>query len=76
VKLLLDENLSPKLIASVSDLFPQSCHVEECGLSEASDDEVWNYAAKNGFVIVSKDSDFSDRSAPRQSTKSDLAANR
>jgi predicted nuclease of predicted toxin-antitoxin system len=63
VKLLLDENLSPKLIELVGDLYPESLHIEHCGLSEASDDEVWKYAVANGFAIVSKDSDFSDRSA-------------
>jgi predicted nuclease of predicted toxin-antitoxin system len=63
LKLLLDENLSPRLIASLSELYPESRHVEGCGLISASDDEVWSYAAKNGFSIVSKDSDFSERSA-------------
>jgi len=63
LKLLLDENLSPRLIASVGELYPESRHVEDCGLISASDDEVWSYAAKNGFSIVSKDSDFSERSA-------------
>jgi len=63
LKLLLDENLSPRLIASVGELYPESRHVEDCGLISASDDEVWSCAAKNGFSIVSKDSDFSERSA-------------
>lgn len=67
MKLLLDENLSPRLIASIVDLYPGSCHLEECGLISAPDDEVWRYAHENGFAIVSKDSDFSERSVLRGS---------
>lgn len=63
MKLLLDENLSPRLIASLNDLYPDSSHVEHCGLIAASDDEIWRYASEHGFAIVSKDSDFSERSA-------------
>jgi len=36
--------------------------VRELGLKEASDTIVWKYAKENGFVIVSKDSDFQQRS--------------
>jgi predicted nuclease of predicted toxin-antitoxin system len=63
LRLPLDENLSPRLATLICDLYPESCHVEDCGLLSASDDEVWQYAALNGFAIVSKDSDFSERSA-------------
>jgi predicted nuclease of predicted toxin-antitoxin system len=62
LKLLLDENLSPRLAALIGDLYPESCHVEDCGLINAPDDAVWRFAAENGFAIVSKDSDFSERS--------------
>ena len=30
------------------------------GLDAASDDEVWKAAAKNGYCLVSKDSDFNE----------------
>jgi len=62
VKLLLDENLSPRLAAALSDLYPGSQSVRECGLRGASDIEVWQFALDNGFAIISKDSDFSQRS--------------
>ncbi len=62
MKLLLDENLSPQLIAAISDLYPDSRHVRECGLDSTPDDIVWQYAKENSFAIVSKDSDFSERS--------------
>lgn len=63
MKLLLDENLSPRLARSIQDLFPGSAHVEDCGLGAAADAEIWLVALVNDFVIVSKDSDFYDRSA-------------
>jgi predicted nuclease of predicted toxin-antitoxin system len=62
VKLLFDENLSPRLVLSLSDIYPGSAHLRDCGLRGASDLEVWQYARENGFAIVSKDSDFSQRS--------------
>jgi predicted nuclease of predicted toxin-antitoxin system len=62
VKLLLDENLSPRLVASIGDLFPGSAHVENCGLLSAPYDQVWRFALENEFAIVNKDSDFSERS--------------
>lgn len=63
MKLLLDENLAPRLAAALSDLYPGSLHIRDCGLRGASDIEVWQYAQKKGFAIVSKDSDFSQRSS-------------
>jgi predicted nuclease of predicted toxin-antitoxin system len=62
VKLLFDENLSPQLIGLLSDLYPESTHVDQCGLGGNNDTAIWEYAKANGFTIVSKDSDFEERS--------------
>jgi predicted nuclease of predicted toxin-antitoxin system len=62
MKLLLDHNLPPSLINSLSNLYPGSLHVRTVGLDKASDSEIWAYAAKHNFVIASKDSDFYHRS--------------
>jgi predicted nuclease of predicted toxin-antitoxin system len=62
MKLLFDENLSPKLPRLLATLFPGSAHLRECGLRGQSDEEVWEYARAHGFTIVSKDSDFQQRS--------------
>jgi predicted nuclease of predicted toxin-antitoxin system len=61
MKLLFDENLSPKLPALVARPFPGSLHVRDCGLKGRSDEEVWEYALEEGFTIVSKDADFYQR---------------
>jgi predicted nuclease of predicted toxin-antitoxin system len=62
VKLLFDENLSPALVRRLGDLFTESAHVHDCALGSALDEEIWGYAASEGFIIVSKDLDFYDRS--------------
>jgi predicted nuclease of predicted toxin-antitoxin system len=61
VKLLLDENLSPRLVESLGDLYPGSQHVHAVGLGEADDSDVWNFAKAHGFAIATKDSDFAER---------------
>ena len=62
MKLLFDQNLSPRLPTTLADIFPKSIHVREVGLREADDELIWGYAKLHGFAIVSKDSDFQQRS--------------
>lgn len=61
MKLLLDQNISRKLVKDLQALFPESSHVYLLGLHQASDEEIWNYARQNGSTIVTYDSDFNDR---------------
>lgn len=58
--LLLDNNISPRLCKKLQPEFPGTVHVEDAGLDDSSDEEVWEYARKNGYTIVSKDSDFNN----------------
>ena len=58
MKLLFDENVSPRLVAGLSDVFPESVHVRDIGLARATDAVIWTYARDHHFTIVSKDSDF------------------
>jgi predicted nuclease of predicted toxin-antitoxin system len=62
VKLLLDQNLSPRLARALAAIYPDTTHVRDVGLQAADDDTVWAYASEHGFVIVSKDADFHQRS--------------
>ncbi|HEX6624814.1 MAG TPA: DUF5615 family PIN-like protein [Pyrinomonadaceae bacterium] len=62
MKLLFDENLSHKLVGLLADLYPDSIHVRDVGLKAADDPVVWEYAKRNGLMIVSKDSDMHQRS--------------
>jgi predicted nuclease of predicted toxin-antitoxin system len=67
VKLLFDENLPPRLADVLQDQFPGSAHVHSCGLGSADDEAIWEYAKREAFTIVSKDSDFQERSVLRGS---------
>ncbi len=49
MKLLFDENLSPHLVAGLSDVFPKSVHVRDAGLSRATDAAIWDYARSLAF---------------------------
>ena len=63
MKLLLDQNISHKLVKALAATFRGTSHVCVLGLHTASDEEVWKYARAKGFVIVTQDSDFSERGA-------------
>lgn len=65
MKLLLDQNLSPRLVRRLADLFPNSTHVVEVGLDHSLDREVWDYARQHEYLIVTKDVDFSEFSVLR-----------
>ena len=60
MKLLFDQNLSPKLVRRLADLYPDSTHVYLIELDTAPDPIIWEYARDNEFVIVTRDADFSD----------------
>ena len=67
MKLLFDQNLSPKLVNRLADLFPGSSHLQLSGLDCANDDQVWEHARLNGFAIVTKDADYNNMSVVRGS---------
>jgi predicted nuclease of predicted toxin-antitoxin system len=58
VKLLIDENLSPQLVEVLSRHYPGTRHVDQLGLRGKGDQEIWDRAARDDFVLVSKDNDF------------------
>ena len=62
MKLLLDENLSRRIVPFLQTAFPGSSQIALLGLEGANDSEIWQYAKDNGYVIVSRDSDFQERS--------------
>lgn len=62
MKLLLDENLSRKLVPFLQEDYPASTQVCLVGLERASDLEIRAYAAKHAYVLVTKDEDFRDLS--------------
>lgn len=57
-RLLFDENLAARLVPALSDAYPESAHLTDVGLLGAADLAIWDFAGRNGFVLVSKDEDF------------------
>ena len=62
MKLLFDQNLSYRLVIQLGDIYPDSQHVRNTGLKDADDGAIWEYARRQGYIIVSKDTDFHQRS--------------
>ena len=60
MKLLLDENLSRRLVPFIQDLYPNSTQVALVGLENTDDKLIRQYAIDNDFVIVTKDADYYD----------------
>ena len=58
MKLLLDENLSRRLVVPLLEKFPGSTQAALVGLQGATDFAVWEFARLQGYVIVTKDEDF------------------
>ncbi len=58
MKLLFDENLSPKFIPALELEYPGSIHVRALGLRGATDAAIWERARQEAYVIISKDNDF------------------
>lgn len=62
MKLLFDANVSHKLVRDLASEYPGSTHVRDVGLRSAEDLQIWDHARTQGLVIVSKDTDFRERS--------------
>ncbi len=58
MKLLLDQNLSYRLLDKLEPVYPGSTQAYTVGLDQTDDLAIWHYAKEQGFVIVTKDSDF------------------
>jgi hypothetical protein len=52
MKLLLDENLSRRLVPFLQHDYPGSNQVVLMGMESASDKEIWQRAKEDGYVIV------------------------
>jgi predicted nuclease of predicted toxin-antitoxin system len=52
VKLLIDENLSPELVAKCAQGGVYAVAVAHVGLSGSKDRAVWHYALESDFVVV------------------------
>jgi predicted nuclease of predicted toxin-antitoxin system len=60
VKILLDQNISFRVVPLLINTFKKVGQVRALGLEDASDSEIWSYALENNYTIVTFDSDFID----------------
>jgi len=58
LKLLLDQNISFRVLKLLPDSYKDSKHVTQVKLSGARDLEIWNFAKKEEYSIVTFDSDY------------------
>jgi predicted nuclease of predicted toxin-antitoxin system len=58
MKLLLDENLSRRIVPFIQESYPDSTQVALIGLEQVNDVEIRQYAIDNTFIIATKDADF------------------
>jgi predicted nuclease of predicted toxin-antitoxin system len=62
MKLLLDENLSRRLVPFLQHMYPYTSQVVLLGLESASDRAIWQVAKDDNYVIVTRDADFEELS--------------
>lgn len=55
---LIDNQLPQSLARFLASHGHKAEHVLDLGMDEADDRAIWDYAGKNGCVIVTKDEDF------------------
>jgi predicted nuclease of predicted toxin-antitoxin system len=61
VRFLVDAQLPPALARRLESLGHHAEHVADQGMTSASDNTIWEYAASVGAVIVTRDEDFAIR---------------
>ena len=57
MKLLLDQNLSHRLVKQLEREYPDSTQVGLLGMGQSQDRAIWEYAREEGYVSVTQDAD-------------------
>lgn len=60
MKLLFDQNIAFRITSKLADIFADCMHVSDCGLMDCDDIEIWDYARRSNYSIVTFDSDYFD----------------
>lgn len=60
MKLLFDQNISQRILKVLPEIYNGSTHVKMEGLINSPDRIIWEFAKKNGFIVVTQDSDFNE----------------
>jgi len=62
MKLLLDENLSRRIVPFIQNSYPDSTQVTLIGLERVNDIVIRQYAIDNDYIITTQDADFYEMS--------------
>ena len=62
MRLLFDQNLSRHLAQRLADTYPGATYVVHLGLEHADDLLLWATARRDGYISVTKDTDFQNGS--------------
>jgi predicted nuclease of predicted toxin-antitoxin system len=62
LKLLVDENLAPRLAGDLAGHFPGSILVGSAELGSTADTVIWEYTKAHQFTFLTKDKDFASLS--------------
>ena len=62
MKLLLDQNLSHRVVKTLLVKYPGTTQVSFIGLEAASDKAIWDCAQSEGYAIATLDADFHEYS--------------
>jgi len=60
MKLLFDLNISQRILKVLPEIYNGTIHVKMEGLINSPDRIIWDFAKKNGFIVVPQDSDFNE----------------
>jgi predicted nuclease of predicted toxin-antitoxin system len=60
MRFLFDQNISHRILKNLPGEFLDSTSVKKAGLINATDREIWEFAKKNNYIIVTQDSDFNE----------------
>ncbi|HLP50621.1 MAG TPA: DUF5615 family PIN-like protein [Chitinophagales bacterium] len=58
MNLLLDQNISHRVVQLIQNHFPEASSIKHQGLTNADDLSVWKFAKENDFCVVTFDEDF------------------
>src|ERR1044071_9827337 len=65
MNILVDQNISFRVIKKIENVLPEVNHINEFDLVNASDHEIWEFARTNGYCILTFGSDFIEISMVR-----------
>jgi len=65
MRFLVDAQLPPALARFLEEQGHEARGVREVGLRDADDTAIWNFAERDGWIVVTKDEDFPERSLNR-----------